>query len=99
MHLTLQDQKGDIVQIDGTCVAKVEALNHDDTVRCVMSLYQTSNDFVCQRIDEPETENTWYRLERCNDELEIYQFFGTEPLANYLYGRAGIEVPGLRNTK
>jgi len=30
--------------------------------------------------------------------IEIYQFFGTEPLANYLYGSAGIEVPGLRKT-
>ena len=27
--------------------------------------------------------------------LAVYGFFGTEPLANYLYGLAGLAVPGL----
>jgi len=98
MQHSLQGYQGDVLQFDGDCVASVEALNHDDTVRCIMRLYKTKNDFVCQRIDEPTTKDACYRLERCTETIEIYQFFGTEPLANYLYGSAGIEVPGLRKT-
>ncbi len=93
----LQGQGGKLLQIEAECIAVVEALNHDDTVRAEMRLYQTSSSYVCQRIDRPCTIDVRYKLETVDDEIGIYQFFGTEPLANYLYGCAGITVPGLRN--
>jgi len=97
MQFTLRGSEG-VIEIEGRCVTKVEAHNHDNTLRCEMCLYQTQNDHVCQRIDHADSGDTYYRLERCSDDLEIYQFFGTEPLANYLYGCAGILVPGMCRT-
>ena len=92
----LRGQGGRLLKIAGECVVSVEALNHDDSVRCAMSLFKTETDFVCQRIDRPCTIDVRYRVERCNNSIDIYEFFGTEPLANYLYGCAGLHVPGLR---
>jgi len=101
MQFKLRGAEG-VTEIIGECLVKVEARNHDDTVRCVMSLYQTESktqtNYYCHRIDYTDSGDTYYRLERCSNSLEIYQFFGTEPLANYLYGRAGIAVPGMRFT-
>ena len=96
VRTVLKGQGGTLLTIDGECLAQVEALNHDDTVRCVMCLYRTNDDYVCQRIDRPGTIDVRYRFERCVNAFEVYQFFGTEPLANYLYGRVGLEVPGIR---
>lgn len=87
---------GSALQFTGDCIASVEALNHDDTVRCVMRLYKTKTDYVCHRIDRPNTIDARLSFERCNDSLTVYQFFGTEPLANYLYGITKLVVPGLR---
>jgi len=83
-------------EFEGVCIASVEALNHDDTVRCAMSLYTSEGGYVCQRIDRPGTIDVRYNLEFCKDTLSVYQFLGTEPLANYLYGCASLPVPGLR---
>lgn len=88
---------GSTLQFDGKCLVDVEALNHDDTVRCAMRLYTTETDYVCFRVDRPCTINERASFERCTDILTVYQFFGTEPLANYLYGVAGLAVPGLRS--
>lgn len=85
-----------MLQFSGDCIAHVEALNHDNTVRCVMRLYATKTDYVCQRIDRPGTIDSRNSFERCANSLTVYQYFGTEPLANYLYGVAGLTVPGLK---
>lgn len=87
---------GSTLQFTGECIVSVEALNHDDSVRCIMCLYATKTDYVCQRIDRPGTIDKRFSFERCVDSLTVYQYFGTEPLANYLYGVAGLTVPGLR---
>ena len=93
----LQGKGGRTTRFKGECIASVEALNHDDTVRCAMRLYVTGSNYVCHRIDRPETIDQRHKLEFCPDALSVYQFFGTEPLANYLYGIAAIAVPGLRH--
>lgn len=98
MKFILQLPQTKTIEFEGKCLADVCPQNHDDTVRCIMRLYQTQDDYVCQRIDEPESVDAVFHIERCDNALSIYQFFGTEPLANYLYGSAGIEVPGLRRT-
>lgn len=61
-------------------------------------MYRLDTGFACERIDDEGT-----RDERCfgtlaADALEVYHFFGTEPLANYLYGLARLPVPGLRGS-
>jgi len=83
----------------GESVVSVEALNHDDTVRCEMHLYKTDDGFICHRIDRHRTLDARYSLEKCKDILSVYQFFGTEPLANYLYGMMGFSVPGMRQQR
>lgn len=93
----INGRAGRTLEFIGDCVAHVDALNHDDTVRCTMRLYVTSTDYVCQRIDRPGTIDVRFSFERCENTLTVYQFFGTEPLANYLYGKAGLAVPGLRH--
>ncbi len=96
----LNGSGGSNLRFSGECIASVEALNHDDTVRCSMHLYREenakANAYICHRIDRPNTIDVRYRVERCADVLTVYQFFGTEPLANYLYGITKLEVPGLR---
>ncbi|MFK7893397.1 MAG: hypothetical protein AB8B63_21455 [Granulosicoccus sp.] len=71
------------------------ALNHDDTVRRCFRLYRSTAGFVAERIDDPDSIDVRYWAAECSDELEVYQFFGNEPLANYLYGCLKLEVPGL----
>ncbi len=93
----IKGRAGRTLEFTGDCVANVDALNHDDSVRCTMRLYITSTDYVCHRIDRPETIDERFSFERCENTLTVYQFFGTEPLANYLYGIAGLAVPGLRH--
>lgn len=92
----IEGQGGRTLQFKGKCIASVEALNHDDTIRCAMRLYATDSDYVCHRLDRPDTIDRRYSFARCENSLTVYQFFGTEPLANYLYGVAGLGVPGLR---
>jgi len=79
----------------GVCLANVRALDHDDAVRRVFRLYRGESEYVAERIDYPGTLDVRYFGERCLNVLSVYQFFGTEPLANYLYGHAQLNVPGL----
>jgi len=95
-EIELKGKGGKIFKFIGQGVAHVEALNHDDTVRCEMHLYKMDNHYVCQRIERPARLDVRYRVEICKDIFSVYQFFGTEPLANYLYGSVGFAVPGMR---
>lgn len=92
----IKGQGARTIKFSGECIVSVEALNHDDTVRCELHLYKTEDGYMCQRIDRPDTLDTRYRLENCKDIFSVYQFFGTEPIANYLYGMMGFSVPGMR---
>ena len=84
------------ITFQGRRIAKVHALNHDDSVRRVFCLYQTESGFVAERIDYPDTIDIRYWGAECADVLAVYDFFGNEPLANYLYGCLKFPVPGLR---
>jgi hypothetical protein len=48
------------------------------------------------RVDDPDTLDERHWALACADDEAVYQFFGNEPLANYLYGCLNIRVPGLR---
>ena len=84
------------MEFQGICLADVTALNHDDAVRRRFRLYKRANGFIAERIDDPETIDDRYWGAECGDILAIYDFFGNEPLANYLYGILGFDVPGLK---
>lgn len=84
------------IAFNGQRLANVVALNHDDSVRRRFSVYRTETGFVAQRVDNPDTIDVRYFGAECADVLAVYDFFGNEPLANYLYGSAGLAVPGLR---
>lgn len=81
---------------DGTCIASVVALNHDDSIRRQFYLYETKSGFVAARIDDPDTIDSRYWGAVCTSVIDVYDFFGNEPLANYLYGYVGFTIPGLR---
>ena len=84
------------ISFQGTRLAKVQALNHDYSVRRQFSLYQTADGFIAERIDNLATIDVRYWGGKCADVLAVYEFFGNEPLANYLYGCLKFTVPGLR---
>lgn len=84
------------IAFQGRCLANVVALNHDDTIRRRFCLYKTDVGYVAQRIDNPHTIDIRFFGAECADVLAVYDFFGNEPLANFLYGAAGLSVPGLR---
>lgn len=89
--------KDKAIEFEGRCVARVSALNHDDTVRRQFAVYTLPDKhYVAERIDDPGTIDARFWGARCVDELDIYEFFGNEPLTNYLYGSLGINVPGLQ---
>jgi len=96
-ELTAKD--GTTFNIVGECLASVAALNHDDSVRATLRLFKTAAGFVCESVDNPHTADASYRIEHCENSLGVYQFFGTMPLANYLYGSAKMAVPGLVHVK
>jgi len=93
-EITIKGVGGQTMTFVGESIMDVEALNHDDTVRCEMHLYKTDSGYLCQR-----TLDVRYSHENCKDILGVYQFFGTEPLANYLYGLVGFSVPGMRQQR
>lgn len=95
-QLALKGQGGEIFTFNAENLMSVEALNHDDSVRCEMHLYALDVGYVCQRVERPGTIDSRYRLAVCEDIMSVYQFFGTEPLANFLYGSVGFAVPGMR---
>ena len=84
------------ITFQGIQLADVHVLDHDDLVRRQFCLYQTAEGFVATRIDYPDTIDVRYWGCECADVLAVYDFFGNEPLANYLYGRVKFNVPGLR---
>lgn len=81
---------------DGTCLGRVVALEHDDSVRRQFSVYSYETGYVAECIDRPENSNARSRAALCEDIGAVYDFFGNEPLANYLYGVLRLSVPGLR---
>lgn len=85
------------IQFEGQCLADVVAWNHDDTVRRRFRLYRRSIscDYVAERIDDPDTIDVRYWGSVCQDVNDVYQFFGNEPLANYLYGLMRFTIPGI----
>lgn len=90
------DRRSEIT-FQGNRIAKVQALDHDDRVRRQFCLYRTDAGFVAERIDYPATIDARYWGGHCADILAVYDFFGNEPLANYLYGCVKFAVPGLRS--
>jgi len=84
------------LEFQGTLLADVVALNHDDAVRRRFRLYQRANGFIAERIDNPDTIDMRFWGAECDGILAVYEFFGNEPLANYLYGVVRCEVPGLK---
>lgn len=91
-----KNRREDIV-FEGKCIADVVALNHDDSVRRIFRLYKTETDYVAERIDDPDTIDIRFWGDKCKDPSDVYDFFGNEPLANYLYGSLQLAVPGLRH--
>lgn len=94
MHTSIELNREDRLEFCGVCIADVAALNHDDTIRRRFRLYDASTHFVAQRIDYPDTIDVRYFGAECSDVQAVYDFFGNEPLANYLYGQADLTVPG-----
>lgn len=95
--ISIRLNKDDICEFDGQCLARVVALNHDDTVRRMFAVYLREPGYVAERIDDPDTIDVRYWGRCCKDTLSLYDFFGNEPLANYLYGCLKLAVPGLRS--
>lgn len=93
---TIRLQRGQSLSFTGELLMSVEALNHDDTIRRWFRVYQSEQTYVAERIDSPGTIDARYWGARCADARALYDFFGNEPLANYLYGALGMAVPGLR---
>ena len=87
--------KDKIFEFEGHCLARVVALNHDDSIRRQFSVYANGAEYVAERIDDVGTLDSRVWGVRCQDTQELYDFFGNEPLANYLYGQLGLSVPGL----
>lgn len=87
--------KENILEFSGRRLASVVALNHDDRVRRQFSVYSHGLRYVAERIDSPDTIDVRFWGQICDDSQGIYDFFGNEPLANYLYGTMRLNVPGL----
>jgi len=86
---TIHRDKQSVFTFEGVLQAEVVALNHDDSVRRRFAVYYTESTYVAERVDYPDT------IDVRDDILALYQFFGNEPLANYLYGCLKVSVPGL----
>ncbi len=96
LFITVKLSRKEVFSFTGECLARVLALNHDESVRRQFSVYSHGQEYVSERIDYPDTLDVRYWGARCPDDLALYDFFGNEPLANYLYGKLSINVPGLR---
>jgi len=93
--LTVRLDKQSVLNFTGELLADVVALNHDESVRRRFAVYRVAQGYIAERIDYPDTIDVRYWGAKCDDTLALYQFFGNEPLANYLYGCMRIAVPGL----
>ena len=96
LDIAVRLSKDKVLEFKGLCLARVVALNHDESVRRQFSVYSNGAVFVAERIDSPDTIDVRFWGALCDNSEEIYDFFGNEPLANYLYGAMKVEVPGLR---
>lgn len=96
MSLTIRLGRHDTLVFQGELLASVVALNHDDSVRRQFCVYACDKGFVAERVDNPDTIDERFWGAECIDTIGLYDFFGNEPLANYLYGKLQLEVPGLR---
>ena len=96
MSVIIQLNRREQWSFEGVCVAHVTALNHDDSVRRIFRLYEVNEHYAAERIDDPDSIDVRYWGAKCTDTQSIYDFFGNEPLANYLYGVLKLPVPGLR---
>jgi len=81
---------------EGVCLGRVVALDHDGSVRRQFSVYSCEPGFVLESLDWSGGGKVRSRAVRCDEDIDIYHFFGNEPLANYLYGVLRLSVPGLR---
>lgn len=88
---------GKTLTVEGPCIASVVALDHDDSIRRCFRLYRCATGYVAERIDHPDSIDVRFWGSQCNTTMDVYDFFGNEPLANYLYGRLQLPVPGLRS--
>lgn len=95
MSITVRLSRDSHIDFDGHCLAGVVARNHDGSIRRCFRLYTRGDGFVAERIDDPGTIEVRFWGCECRSELDVYEFFGNEPLANYLYGRLRFSVPGL----
>ncbi len=96
LEITVRLSAKQTLSFSGGCLARVVALNHDGGIRRQFSVYSYAREYVAERIDYPDTIDVRYWGAQCSSHLALYDFFGNEPLANYLYGRLSIDVPGLR---
>ena len=77
-------------------IASVQALDHDGRPRLVFRVHQDEAGLVAERIEAPGSPGEVRSRGSCAGARELYDSFGDEPLANYLCGRLGAPVPGLR---
>lgn len=96
MRNTVTLSTKELHEFDGRCLGSVVALSHDDSIRRRFRLFKTVSGYVAERIDDPDTINIRHWGAICSDVFDVYDFFGNEPLANYLYGHLGLTVPGLK---
>ena len=96
LRICVRLSREEILEFEGVCLARVVALDHDDRVRRQFSVYSYDTGYVAESVDIPDSLDVRYRGAQCEDSLALYDFFGNEPLANYLYGSLRAEVPGLR---
>lgn len=97
MNLSIRLARDKTLEFKGIRLARVVALNHDNSIRRQFCVYSCDGGFVAERIDNPDTIDVRFWGAECADTLCLYDFFGNEPLANYLYGALHLPVPGLRN--
>lgn len=97
MMIKVQINRREEISFEGVCIADVAALNHDDSIRRIFRLYKSNTNYIAERIDDPDTIDIRFWGGECEDSADIYDFFGNEPLANYLYGSLKLAVPGLRH--
>ncbi|MFK7997514.1 MAG: hypothetical protein AB8B87_25540 [Granulosicoccus sp.] len=86
-----------VIEFRGVCLTRVAVLDHDERVRRQFAVFSHDAGYVAERIDYPETIDVRFWGALCVDAEALYQFFGNEPLANYLYGTLRLSVPGFRN--
>lgn len=95
MQIVVRSGANVTIEFEGSCIAGVVARNHDGTIRRCFRVYSNKRGFVAERIDDPDTIDVRFWGRECRSEIDIYDFFGNEPLANYLYGRLRLKVPGM----